>query len=298
MSNMAERTLKLSKREQEIVDLASTGLLDKEIAPRLGITDNTIKTYWKRIRQKLGEGTRPGLVAAYVRQSGAEPLVADIHFEADWSYDYRTQIWRHLSDRPIPGGIQVDEAILLNEVLAYFHPEDAQNLRQLIDDLKTNDIDDFFFRARLVTLMGLVQTSTFVHVIRDDSGKPVTLLGHRTQFHDLAPLPVRELMVGYWEQDLVSGEFTADVNLLFIFSKTGQGPPVRETKYARIPPEELQEVRKAVRLATSKKRSHLRSSHRIEPGAQPFQWATIDVCVDYDSLNRGIRAHGSVLAFS
>jgi DNA-binding CsgD family transcriptional regulator len=295
---MPERTTKLSRREQEIVDLASMGLLDKEIAPRLGITDNTIKTYWKRIRQKLGEGTRPGLVAAYVRQSVPEPLASDIHFEADWAYNYRSKIWHHLSGRPIPGGIKVGEPILFEEVLAYFHPEDALGLRQLVDDLETNDVDDYFFRARLVTPAGFVQTSTFVHVIRDDKRKPITLLGHRSEFHDLAPLPVRELMVGYWEQELVSGKFTADVNLLFVFSKTGQGPAIQKTKYARIAPEELKEVRKAVRLAESKKRTHLRATHAIERDSLPFRWATIDVCIDYDSNNRGVRAHGSVLAFN
>jgi DNA-binding CsgD family transcriptional regulator len=295
---MAERTIKLSKREGEVIDLASTGLLDKEIAARLGITENTLKTYWKRIRSKLGDTPRPGLIASYVRESGTTPQPPEIHFNADWTFDYRSQTWQHLSDRPIPGNIQVKGPIPLDEVLSYFHPEDAENLAELVKDLETNEVHDFFFRARLLTETGFIQTSTFVHVIRGSDGKPVTLLGHRSKFHDLAPIPVRELMVGYWEQDLASGEFTADVNLLFIFSKTSEGPSIRDTKYARIPPEELQEVRKVVKRARDMNRTHIRASHRMESESLPFRWATIDVQIDYGRGGRGQRAHGSVLAYN
>ncbi|MEZ0326523.1 MAG: LuxR C-terminal-related transcriptional regulator [Fimbriimonas sp.] len=295
---MRQAKTQLSKREEEVVNLAAQGYLDKEIVVRLGITENTLKTYWRRIRTKLGEGPRPGLVAEFLRQQAHEAEAKDIPFEADWIYDYRTQIWTQSSERPMPANIEISEPIPLDEILSYFHPEDADGLRQLVNQLATNDVEDFFFRARIMVATGFVQTSTFVHVIRDSRGQPVTLLGHRSKFHDLAPLPVRDLMVGYWEQDIATGEFTADVNLLFVFSKTGEGASIRETKYSRIPPAELKEIRQLVDRIISKKKTHLRTSHRLDSGSLPFRWATIDALVEYDAAGNGSRAHGSVLAFN
>ena len=57
----------LSAREEQILGLAASGLLDKEIVRELGVSIHTLHTYWKRIRAKLGEGNRSALVAEYVR---------------------------------------------------------------------------------------------------------------------------------------------------------------------------------------------------------------------------------------
>jgi DNA-binding CsgD family transcriptional regulator len=62
----------LSTREGQILGLAAAGLIDKEICRRLGITMNTLRTYWARIRNKRGNDTRAGLVAAFVRESLTE----------------------------------------------------------------------------------------------------------------------------------------------------------------------------------------------------------------------------------
>jgi DNA-binding CsgD family transcriptional regulator len=281
VSYMAGTSPKLSGREREVVELASEGLLDKEIMIRLGITENTLKTYWKRIRMKLGEGSRPGLVAEYLSQKPIRTGAAEIHFDADWVYDYRTRIWTQTSERPLPANIQIDRPVSIEEILGYFHPDDAEGLREVVEGLNHNEVDDFFFRARILVPQGFVQTSTFVHVIRDD-----------------APMPVQDLMVGYWEQDIPSGEFTIDVNLLFIFGKTGETAGVAETKYQRIPPDELKEIRELTRTAIEQKRHNVRRSHRLDTVHLPFRWATIDANVEFDAAGRGRRAHGSVLAFN
>src|SRR4051812_18565898 len=99
---------KLSPREQEVVELAGRGLADKEIQQQMGVTENTLKTYWKRIRAKLGDASRPGLVATYVRENSGTSVARDIPFEADWVYDWDTKIWRHVSARPLPGNLQIN----------------------------------------------------------------------------------------------------------------------------------------------------------------------------------------------
>jgi len=50
-------------REQQVVELAAQGLTDKEIASRLKISRETVMTYWKRIRARLGGVSRAEIVA-------------------------------------------------------------------------------------------------------------------------------------------------------------------------------------------------------------------------------------------
>ena len=54
----------LSPREEQIVDLSSKGLTDKEIARALGIRPGTINTYWARVRRKLHGSSRTELAAS------------------------------------------------------------------------------------------------------------------------------------------------------------------------------------------------------------------------------------------
>jgi DNA-binding NarL/FixJ family response regulator len=55
----------LSEREQQVLALLAQGYLYKEIADRLGITLNTVRTYLQRIYQKLQVTSRTEAVARY-----------------------------------------------------------------------------------------------------------------------------------------------------------------------------------------------------------------------------------------
>jgi DNA-binding NarL/FixJ family response regulator len=49
---------RLTPRELEIVDLGARGLVNKEIAYRLSLSDRTIQSHWRNIFTKLGVGSR------------------------------------------------------------------------------------------------------------------------------------------------------------------------------------------------------------------------------------------------
>lgn len=51
-------TIRLSGRERELLELAAEGLTTGEIAERLFLSPNTVKTYWQRLYEKLGCGDR------------------------------------------------------------------------------------------------------------------------------------------------------------------------------------------------------------------------------------------------
>jgi DNA-binding NarL/FixJ family response regulator len=66
----------LSQREGEIVQLASGGYTDGEIAADLEISINTVREYWRyRIRPCLGAYNRTHAVALAVAQGLAFPQV-------------------------------------------------------------------------------------------------------------------------------------------------------------------------------------------------------------------------------
>jgi DNA-binding NarL/FixJ family response regulator len=58
----------LSNREREILALLADGLINKQIAARLGISTNTVKTHLELLFDKLAVATRAEAVATGVRR--------------------------------------------------------------------------------------------------------------------------------------------------------------------------------------------------------------------------------------
>lgn len=60
-SAVAER-FRLTLRERELVGLLTLGLTSKEIAGRMNISPNTVKTFFHLVMTKMGVSTRAGIV--------------------------------------------------------------------------------------------------------------------------------------------------------------------------------------------------------------------------------------------
>jgi two-component system nitrate/nitrite response regulator NarL len=59
---------RVSGRERELLALATEGLTTAEIAGRLNLSPNTVKTYWQRVYEKLGASDRASAVAEAIRR--------------------------------------------------------------------------------------------------------------------------------------------------------------------------------------------------------------------------------------
>ncbi|HXH61637.1 MAG TPA: LuxR C-terminal-related transcriptional regulator [Fimbriimonadaceae bacterium] len=64
-------------RAGQILELASQGLTDKEIAKNLGIAVGTVGSHWKKIRQEYGMTSRTGIIARWL--SDRSPQTAELH---------------------------------------------------------------------------------------------------------------------------------------------------------------------------------------------------------------------------
>ncbi len=60
--------IQLSGRERELLELAAEGLTTAEIAERLYLSPNTVKTYWQRLYEKLGARDRASAIAEAIRR--------------------------------------------------------------------------------------------------------------------------------------------------------------------------------------------------------------------------------------
>jgi two-component system, NarL family, nitrate/nitrite response regulator NarL len=59
---------RLSGRERELLELAADGATNLEIARHLCLSPNTVKTYWKRLYDKLGTSDRASAIAEVLRR--------------------------------------------------------------------------------------------------------------------------------------------------------------------------------------------------------------------------------------
>jgi DNA-binding NarL/FixJ family response regulator len=59
---------RLTERELEVLGLVTAGLRNKEIAARLGVTENTAKFHLRNILEKLHASSRTELAARAVRE--------------------------------------------------------------------------------------------------------------------------------------------------------------------------------------------------------------------------------------
>jgi len=58
----------LSPREREILEFATQGRTDEQIAQEMGISTSTVNSYWVRIRGKVGQLSRTEIVGKALRQ--------------------------------------------------------------------------------------------------------------------------------------------------------------------------------------------------------------------------------------
>ena len=64
----------LTPTELQVVDLAVTGLTNREIAERLFVSRRTVATHLEHVFQKLGHGNRVELTADVARRAATHPL--------------------------------------------------------------------------------------------------------------------------------------------------------------------------------------------------------------------------------
>ena len=103
---MIEPASDAPKREEQVLVLAAGGLTDKEIAVRLGISPDTVGTYWRRVLAKYNAASRTEVVAKYMDQRAKNAIQS-----LQYVNDCLTLLNEHMMNHGA-GGSSMADAIL------------------------------------------------------------------------------------------------------------------------------------------------------------------------------------------
>lgn len=279
---------RLSAREKQVLSLASAGLLDKQIAAELSITQNTLRTYWSRIRAKVGEVPRSALSALFAERRAAR---ADGGmFGASWHIDVEQRSFSYYGDRDFPTG-----EMPLEEVFDRFHPEDRARLRGLLAAIEEIKLPPFIFVARYLADDALELASAYVEVERNEAGRAVRIVGRAAPIINLAS-PSVSASVGSYVRDLTTNRVTVDTGFSEIFRVDPNDPKLLDRVISR----NCREYRAAFRsiVADMIEAGRLTQTHTyrlcFEDGTR--LWASSHLTLEYES-ERPVRMRATVIAY-
>lgn len=283
----------LSRREREVLGLAATGRIDKEICAELGISPNTLRTYWSRIRAKVGEVPRSALAVAYAQElTGSAPNAVEPH---DWEIDLARRTFTSLTPGP-PANGPLGEPLPLDESLLALHPDDLPGFRRFLETLGASDLRHFSYTVRVVTPLGIERSTSFVRVIRDATGRAIRLLGTRSSNVDLRAPHRERVLVGYWERDLRTNVFTADAAYCAALGIDPADPDLRLAAIHRFHPDDRLRAANIVDLAAADGKAAFSFTHRLIGPNGAYRWAATDVRIEY-AAGKPILARGTALVF-
>lgn len=227
---------KLSPRESEVLRLASQGLLDKEIARELGLSLNTLRTYWNRIRLKAGESSRTGLATAFVSEElreQAETSYLPLNLsDAWWEFDAVRSLVRAGNQLGAHVGLPPETWFSLDEYNRLLHPDDLALKLQLISDVAALKQEYVSFTERYLLPEGLVHFHTFGQCFFEGD-QFVMAKGHSIPVQSLdAPKRTR---IGHWSFSR-SKQFDLDADARAIFDLNAEGAVSLELVKERIDP--------------------------------------------------------------
>jgi DNA-binding CsgD family transcriptional regulator len=153
------KPIALSKQEARVLKCSIAGLSDQGIADELGLSLDTVRTYWQRIRAKSGGGPRAEVIACHV-EAGARVEIEAFSRENDrlqeeialrkkseywlkqahalakmgcWERDIKTDVVTWNETLPSVLGMSLDSAPRdLNGYLEFIHEQDRVRCREAV----------------------------------------------------------------------------------------------------------------------------------------------------------------------
>jgi len=295
---------RLSEREKQVLSLAASGFLDKEIGRELGISLNTLRTYWARIRVKAGVGPRAALAAAFV-STEVRAIAPDFHGpigHEGWVYDVRSEQVLASDEVNLLHGLTAGQAHPRSAYSALLHPVDRERVMQALEDVAAGRVETTHFKFRLVVDKGVLTAALTLHGARDRSGRVTKVIGYRARVQDWAQAQnhadsAQRVRVGFWAKDLRAGKFLLpDEEFCRIYRVDRTSETLDRDIRERYQPEDAEVafdfIDEAVR--TGQSRGHRDYKLVFEDGSD--LWVRLEFFIESDA-DGPLRANGTVLAF-
>lgn len=288
----------LSARERQILSLAAVGYLDKQIGPELGLSLNTLRTYWSRIRSKMGEAPRTALTAAYVASElePDEPEALGPCAHEGWIIDPSTMMLMAsdgINDlHGLGRGIPHPTAAYTN----LYHPEDEEVTRKTLHQVISGELDSAHLIFRLIPDSGVELVSLLVRNERDSDGCVSKVYGYRSRTLDCGPSHDPEVRIATWTRDFQTGEFQVDAEFERLFGPFPPGTDVREAALSRIDPKSRDAARSFVEDAVLAGLDNAQLDGHISLPDGQVIWVRSKVRIERHQTG-DIKAFGTVVAF-
>jgi DNA-binding CsgD family transcriptional regulator/PAS domain-containing protein len=279
---------RLSPRERQVLSLASAGLLDKQIANELGVTLNTLRTYWGRIRAKVGEVPRSALAALFAerRATGGNGGMLG----ASWHIDLDRKIFSYYGDCDFPTG-----EMSIDELFDQLHPEDAIRFRTLLKSVEEQYVPSFIFVVRYITDHGLELASAYVEVERDEDGRATRIVARAAPIINLTT-PNVSAIIGSYERDLATGEIKADKGFFAMYRLDPGERNLYDRVAARNCPEYRAAFRSVVANMVANGRRVITHTHRLCYDDGTRLWVSSHITLDYEE-ERPVRVRATIIAY-
>jgi DNA-binding CsgD family transcriptional regulator len=222
----------LSDRERQVIGLAAAGFVDKQIGLELDVSVNTLRTYWSRIREKVGDGPRPALVAAYITDELTSSLpdpLNPLHGEG-WVMDADTRTLLATDSINDDHGLSRGIPHPALDYARMTHPEDVDRVRESIFAVADGKLDSVHLVFRMVTPRGVELVNSSVHAIRDGQGRVKKVYGFRVRSLDCRPGHDSDVQIGHWERDYPQPVLRIDSGLAEIIGR----PDVRSLEIEEV----------------------------------------------------------------
>jgi DNA-binding CsgD family transcriptional regulator len=270
----------LSDRERQVLSMASVGFLDKQIGQELGLSLNTLRTYWTRIRGKLGEAPRAALAAVYIaNESQSNEIESSQNLvPGSWVYDVKTKM-AIASD-------SVNEAYGLPKGVAHpmhlyhngLHPEDRKQALEVFGNLIAGRLDHAHVVYRRVLPTGMELISMSVRSVRNKAGEVVKVIGARGQTADCRSVPDPRVRIASWTREIPSGEFWVSDELREIL-QIGEDEEIRTALLVRTQPQDYERSLNIVEnaIARGDKWVHNEGQLLLPDGSKLWARVTINI---------------------
>lgn len=288
----------LSKKERQIVDLVVRGLLDKEICRELEISANTLRTYWSRIRTKLGNHTRSRLSAEYVAAGLLFPVDPDLIrtrspdrqlASSEWYKDMRADMTF--------AGDHINQALGLEPGVPHpsaaygnvLHPGDVEEVMRVYLNAVSNRLSSFAVTHRCAKGHLVTSHYTFAE-IEYDGNEPVVVRGHTVMINSSVLLS--HVRVGLWSQTHPQGALNVDNECRKLLGLEGLAKIEPEDLLQRVFPSDRPQLLSFFDHLFGRSEGRHRAAVRLMEGVHPGMHVQFHAHLEEDST----RAVGSIVA--
>ncbi len=254
--------------------MAAAGMLDKQIGTELGLSLNTLRTYWQRTRAKVGDESKTALVGMFVKENLRSKETDDLDLLPHEGVIFDVEKGLILADDAVNDmhGLEHGKWHPFVEYSHIYHPDDRDAARKIIYDVLEGRLDTANVIFRLVPESGVEVINVTLLAVRGEDGKVKRVYGYRVRALDCRPGHDPEVRLGQWERWSDSDQFTIDAGLAAILGLPGGGVYPRSVIIERLHPDDRENMATYVQRAVEAGQTQAQTDTRALSSDGVWYW--------------------------